>query len=81
MAPTRTKDPVQLNLQAAEIRELEVLGDDWERLTFDCMACGAEGSLTVDVHFTDGRSDIMIPVTDECPKCGIEVETVAPDEV
>ena len=75
MKPTNT--PMQLNLQAAEIRELEVLGDDWERLTFDCLGCGAEGALQVDAHFVDGRSDEMIAVTKQCPACGILVETVA----
>ena len=76
-----TNDPLLLSMQSTEIRELEVLGDDWERLTFDCPSCGAEGSLQIDAHFVDGRSDELIPVTKQCPKCGIAIETVSPDEV
>ena len=75
-----TSNPLQLNLQAAESREVEVLGEGWELLTFDCLGCGTEGALQVKAHFTAGRSDEMIAVTKECPHCGIPVETYT-DEV
>jgi hypothetical protein len=69
-----------VNMTTLECREMEVLGNGWERLWFDCPRCNSEGILVVEAHITNGVSDDMVAITKECPVCHLEVDAVT-DEV